>query len=665
MGWTIVDQQIAQENINNPVLPGPTIGRLRNCIRYNVLKPFHGSKTKYFCIKFFTAINWCTFADYYFKYFMLNFQELGLSPELQQAVAILGFSEPMPVQAAIIPILLENPVDLVGLAQTGTGKTAAFGLPILQHIDTTMKKTQALVLCPTRELCLQITRDIGTYAEYMPKVKVVAVYGGASIEAQFKQLSDTPHIIVATPGRMNDMIRRKKADLSHVKWAVLDEADEMLDMGFQEDVDAILQSTPAEKHTLLFSATMPAQVERILAKYMRDPVIKTIGQRNKGTANVRHIYYLVQARDRYPALKRIADFNPRIYAIVFCRTRRETQEVADWLIRDGYNADALHGDLSQAQRDSVMTKFRNRNLQLLIATDVAARGLDVNDLTHVINYNLPDEAETYIHRSGRTGRADKKGTCISIINLREKGKIKHISKLVGQEFAKAKIPTGFQVCEKQLFHMIDNMENVDLKNEEIDSFLPVIYRKLEWMEREDIIKRFVSLEFNNFLDYYRDAQDLNVDESAGFNKYDIEEKRDTKRRRPVKSSPGRTSFSGSRQGGAEPGYTRLFFSVGRKDKVAAPQLIGLVNEVTRTRDVKIGRIEIKDNFSFLEVSSDSFDLVMESFSNLRLNKTGVHVEPAEPRGDSPDKKGKKEKRSKEKGGKTFFDTKRKGKSGRR
>jgi ATP-dependent RNA helicase DeaD len=588
---------------------------------------------------------------------MLNFQELGLSPALQQAVAALGFSEPMPVQAEIIPLLLENPTDIVGLAQTGTGKTAAFGLPVLQLIDTSIRKTQAVVLCPTRELCLQIAKDLTAYAAFMPKVKIVAVYGGASIETQFKQLTDTPHIIVGTPGRMNDMIRRRKIDLSEVIWAVLDEADEMLDMGFQEDVDTILQTMPEDKHTLLFSATLPDQVERILVKYMRNPVIKTIGQRNKGTANVRHIYYLVQAKDRYLALKRIADFNPRIYAIVFCRTRRETQEIADSLIRDGYNADSLHGDLSQAQRDHVMNRFRSRNLQMLVATDVAARGLDVNDLTHVINYNLPDEAEIYLHRSGRTGRADKTGTSVSIINLKEKGKIRLISKMVGQEFAKAKIPTGVQVCEKQLFHMIDNMEKVDLKNDEIESFLPVIYRKLEWMDREEIIKRFVSIEFNRFLDYYRDAEDINVDESGSYNKWDKDESRPSKReRRATKERPA----------GKEAGFTRLFFSVGRKDKMTVPKLIGLVNEVTRTRDVKIGRIDIKDNFSFLEISSDASELVLASFANQRLNKTGVHVEPAEPpRTDKPGKKGKKEKGGRDKGGKSFFDSKRKGKLGRR
>ncbi len=574
---------------------------------------------------------------------MSNFQELGLNNELQKAIEKLGFTAPMPVQEAVIPVLLNKPSDLVGLAQTGTGKTAAFGLPILQFIDAHENHTQAVILCPTRELCMQITRDLSDFAAFMPHVKVVPVYGGASIETQIRKLQDKPQIIVATPGRMNDMIRRKKVNLSRVKWAVLDEADEMLDMGFQEDVDSILQEMPSEKHTLLFSATMPDQVERILAKYMTNPVVKSIGERNKGTANVRHMYYLAQARDRYLVLKRIADYNPRIYAIVFCRTRRETQEIADSLIRDGYNADSLHGDLSQAQRDHVMHRFRSKNLQLLVATDVAARGLDVNDLTHVINYNLPDDPETYIHRSGRTGRADKSGICISIINLKEKGKIKQISKMVGQEFAKAKIPTGFQVCEKQLFHHIDHMENVDLKNDEIDTFLPVIYRKLEWMDREQIIKRFVSLEFNRFLDYYRDAADLNVDESS-VSRSRTKDKDDYPRRKDRNRPKGTT----------EDGYTRLFFSVGRKDKMAPPKLIGLVNEVTRSRDVKIGRIDIMDNFSFLDVDSQAVELVLSAFGDKRLNKYDIRVEETankesfgsrspKPKGRKKDKSGKSRK----------------------
>jgi len=528
---------------------------------------------------------------------MLNFQDLGLKPDLVKAVEALGFKEPMPVQAAVIPFLLTQARDVVGLAQTGTGKTAAFGLPLLHYLDLNQNQTQALILCPTRELCMQITSDMKSYAAFMPGLNIVPVYGGASFDVQLKQLANNPHIIVATPGRLNDMIRRKKVDFSKVSWVVLDEADEMLDMGFQEEVDAILGFTPKEKHTLLFSATMPEEVERILAKYMHSPVIKTVGQRNTGAANVKHVYYMVQARDRYQALKRIADFNPRMYALIFCRTRIETQEIADSLIRDGYNADALHGDLSQAQRDHVMKRFRNRTLHMMVATDVAARGLDVNDLTHVINYNLPDEAETYIHRSGRTGRADKTGICISIINLKEKFKIRMIEKKVGREFARAKIPTGVQVCEKQLFHHIDRMENVEINHDEIDSFLPVIYRKLEWMDREELIKRFVALEFNRFLDYYRDAADLNVDEN-----------------RSLRNEPSK--------------FQRMFLSVGRKDKMAAQQIIGLINEVTRTRDVKIGRIDIMHAFSFVDVDSNAVGLLKRSFANEKQNPLGVRIDEA-------------------------------------
>ncbi|HOI88266.1 MAG TPA: DEAD/DEAH box helicase [Lentimicrobium sp.] len=553
---------------------------------------------------------------------MPNFQELGLNPLLIEAVEALGFKEPMPVQAEVIPALTANPTDLVGLAQTGTGKTAAFGLPVLHHTDPKLNKTQALVLCPTRELCLQISRDLRSFAVNIPGIKIASVYGGASIELQIKQLVEGPQIIVATPGRLNDMIRRKRVDFSHVKWAVLDEADEMLDMGFQEEVDTILDETPADKHTLLFSATMPEEVERILSKYMNDPVIKSIGKRNTGTANVKHIYYMVQARDRYAALKRLADFNPRIYAIIFCRTRIETQEIADSLIRDGYSADSLHGDLSQAARDNVMNRFRKKTLQMLVATDVAARGLDVNDLTHVINYNLPDDSEVYIHRSGRTGRADKTGTCISIINLKEKFKIRQIEKKIGREFAKAKIPTGVQVCEKQLFHQIDRMENVEIDTE-IESFLPVIYRKVEWMDREEIIKRFVSLEFNRFLEYYRDARDLNVEEDS---------------RTPKEGRESDNTRDRKKRKGDEGQFTRLFISVGRKDKVLPPQIIGLINEVTRSREIKIGRIDIMDSYSFVDVDTDSVGRILKAFGNDNSNPRGVRIEKASEREFVPEKR---------------------------
>lgn len=546
---------------------------------------------------------------------MPSFKELGLNELLLQGVEALGFKEPMPVQAEVIPTLISNPVDLVGLAQTGTGKTAAFGLPVLHHIDPDLHKTQALVLCPTRELCLQIARDLESFSAFIPSVKITAVYGGASIENQIKQLLAGPQIIVATPGRLNDMIRRKRVDFSHVEWVVLDEADEMLDMGFQEEVDTILGTTPENKHTLLFSATMPSEVERILAKYMTKPVIKTIGKRNTGTANVKHMYYLVHARDRYPALKRIADFNPNIYAIIFCRTRIETQEIADSLIRDGYNADSLHGDLSQAQRDHVMSRFRNKSLQMLVATDVAARGLDVNDLSHVINYNLPDDAEVYIHRSGRTGRADKQGIAVSIINLKEKHKIRQIEKMIGREFAQAKTPTGVQVCEKQLFHHVDRMEKVEIDSE-IESFLPVIYRKLEWMTKEELIRRFVSLEFNRFLEYYRDAKDLNVEED--------------KRQAADRPESTPRSRKGNRYDG-DRDLTRLFVSVGRKDHVMPQQLIGLINEVTKTRGIEIGRIDIMDSYSFVDIDSGAVKKVLNAFGNPKFNPDGVRVEVASER----------------------------------
>ncbi len=558
---------------------------------------------------------------------MPSFNELGLNHLLLQGVEALGFREPMPVQAEVIPTLISDPVDLVGLAQTGTGKTAAFGLPVLHHINPELRKTQALILCPTRELCLQIARDLESFAAFIPNIKVTAVYGGASIETQIRQLNDGPQVIVATPGRLNDMIRRKRVDFSMVKWVVLDEADEMLDMGFQEEVDTILETTPKEKYTLLFSATMPAQVERILAKYMTNPVVKSIGKKNTGTANVKHMYYLVHARDRYQALKRIADFNPSIYAIIFCRTRIETQEIADSLIRDGYNADSLHGDLSQAQRDYVMGRFRKRSLQMLVATDVAARGLDVNDLTHVINYNLPDDSEVYIHRSGRTGRADKLGICISIINLKEKFKIRQIEKMIGREFAQAKVPTGVQVCEKQLFHYTDRMENVTL-DEEIESFLPVIHRKLDWMTKEDLIKRFVSLEFNRFLEYYRDAKDLNVVEEE-------RRSRDTESRdrgRDSKREGGReTRGSRGERSGDDRDLTRLFVSVGRKDRILPQQIIGLINEVTRSREIKVGRIDIMDSYSFVDIDSKAVAKVLKAFNDSNSNPDGVRIEVASER----------------------------------
>ena len=549
------------------------------------------------------------------------FQDFNLNPAILKAIDELGFKEPMPIQAEVLPILLNQRTDLVGLAQTGTGKTAAFGLPLLQNIDASKRCVQALVLCPTRELCMQISKDLLSYAKYMPEVMIVPVYGGASIEQQFKALAKKPQIIVATPGRLQDMIRRNRVDSSNVQWMVLDEADEMLDMGFQEDVDAILEYMPDEKNILLFSATMPVEVEKILNHYMKDPVRISIGQRNSGTSNVRHNYYLIRANDRYLALKRLIDYFPSIYGIVFCRTKLETQEVADSLIHDGYNAASLHGDLSQAQRDLVMSHFRQGFTQILVATDVAARGLDVNNLTHVINYNLPDDIDTYVHRSGRTGRADQPGICISLVHVKEKHKVKAIEKQIKQPFERAMIPTGKQVCEKQLFRHIDNLENVDIMRDDIDDYLPIVFRKLNWLSREELITRIVALNFNRFLDYYKDAKDLNVDDTR----------------------EGKSSGSKEKKQHDDSNMVRLFFGLGKRDHIKPNSLIGKINDVTRTKDINIGHIDLMENYSFVAVDGDHAQFVVDCFADPMKNKDGIRVEittgePKEKSGRSKERK---------------------------
>ena len=549
------------------------------------------------------------------------FQDFNLNPAILKAIDELGFKEPMPIQAEVLPILLNQRTDLVGLAQTGTGKTAAFGLPLLQNIDASKRCVQALVLCPTRELCMQISKDLLSYAKYMPEVMIVPVYGGASIEQQFKALAKKPQIIVATPGRLQDMIRRNRVDFSNVQWMVLDEADEMLDMGFQEDVDAILEYMPDEKNILLFSATMPVEVEKILNHYMKDPVRISIGQRNSGTSNVRHNYYLIRANDRYLALKRLIDYFPSIYGIVFCRTKLETQKVADSLIHDGYNAASLHGDLSQAQRDLVMSHFRQGFTQILVATDVAARGLDVNNLTHVINYNLPDDIDTYVHRSGRTGRADKTGICISLVHVKEKHKVKAIEKQIKQPFERAMIPTGRQVCEKQLFRHIDNLENVDIMRDDIDDYLPIVFRKLNWLSREELITRIVALNFNRFLDYYKDAKDLNVDDTR----------------------EGKSSGSKEKKQHDDSNMVRLFFGLGKRDHIKPNSLIGKINDVTRTKDINIGHIDLMENYSFVAVDGDHAQFVVDCFADPMKNKDGIRVEittgePKEKSGRSKERK---------------------------
>lgn len=539
------------------------------------------------------------------------FQDFNLNPAILKAIDELGFKEPMPIQAEVLPVLLTQRTDLVGLAQTGTGKTAAFGLPLLNNIDPKDRSVQALILCPTRELCMQITKDLLSYAKYIPEILIVPVYGGASIEVQFKSLAKKPQIIVATPGRLQDMIRRNRVDFSNVQWLVLDEADEMLDMGFQEDVDAILEYMPEEKNILLFSATMPVEVEKILNHYMKEPVRISIGQRNSGTANVRHNYYLIRANERYLALKRLIDYYPSIYGIVFCRTKLETQEVADNLIHDGYNAASLHGDLSQAQRDLVMNHFRQGFTQILVATDVAARGLDVNNLSHIINYNLPDDIDTYVHRSGRTGRADKTGICISLVHLREKHKIKAIEKQLGQPLERALIPTAQQVCEKQLFRHIDNLERVDIMRDDIDDYLPIVFRKLSWLTREELITRVVALNFNRFLDYYKDAKDLNVD--------------DTKEGKAKSEKSGKKEKKSKKEHN-DSHMIRLFFGLGKRDHIKPNVLIGKINDVTGTKDIEIGHIDLMENFSFVAVDGSKAQFIVDCFADMRKNPEGIRVE---------------------------------------
>ena len=548
------------------------------------------------------------------------FQDFNLNPAILKAIDELGFKEPMPIQAEVLPVLLSQRTDLVGLAQTGTGKTAAFGLPLLQNIDPKNRSVQALILCPTRELCMQITKDLLSYAKYIPEIMIVPVYGGASIEQQFKSLAKRPQIIVATPGRLQDMIRRNRIDFSNVQWMVLDEADEMLDMGFQEDVDAILEYMPEEKNTLLFSATMPAEVEQILNKYMKEPVRISIGQKNSGTANVRHNYYMIKASDRYLALKRLIDYYPSIYGIVFCRTKLETQEVADNLIHDGYNAASLHGDLSQAQRDLVMNHFRQGFTQILVATDVAARGLDVNNLSHIINYNLPDDIDTYVHRSGRTGRADKTGICISLVHQKEKHKIKAIEKQLGQPMERSLIPTAQQVCEKQLFRHIDNLEKVDIMRDDIDDYLPVVFKKLSWLSREELITRVVALNFNRFLDYYKDAKDLNIDE-------DNKEKKEKKEKKVHDDSH----------------MVRLFFGLGKRDHIKPNSLIGRINDVTGTKDIEIGHIDLMENFSFVAVDGAKAQFIVDCFADPTKNTEGIRVEITTGEPKPKDKSDKKKK----------------------
>jgi ATP-dependent RNA helicase DeaD len=554
---------------------------------------------------------------------MSTFKDLGLGKNVLKALHDLGYENPTPIQSKAIPQVLASKVDLKAFAQTGTGKTAAFSLPILELIDAADKNIQAIILSPTRELAVQIANNIEEFSKYLDDIKVLAVYGGASIDDQIRKLKKGVQIIVGTPGRTVDLINRRALDLNAIQWMVLDEADEMLNMGFKDDLDAILKVTPKSKQTLLFSATFPKEVEDIASQYMTKPVELTSGEKNKGSDQVSHQYYVVSEKNRYAALKRIADVNPDIYSIIFCRTRRETQEVADNLIRDGYNADALHGDLSQAQRDSVMEKFRKKHLQLLVATDVAARGLDVNDLTHVINHKLPDQIESYNHRSGRTGRAGKEGISIAIVTSREKGKLGPIERSIGKKFISTPIPTGKEICQNQLLKLIDKVHDIKINETEISDFLPSIYEKLEGMDREELIKRFVSLEFNTFLTYYENAPDLNDSEHM---------RRDSRGKRRDDEN-----------------MSRFFINIGRKDRLNPARLIGLINDQDIAKNIEIGQIEILDTFSFFELDKNYQKETIDAFqkNDVTFEGRGVNVEITEKKrtgrgGAGGKRKGRKE-----------------------
>lgn len=536
---------------------------------------------------------------------MKTFEELGLEQSIVNAIKELGFQNPMSVQEKVIPVLLKNnETDVIALAQTGTGKTAAYGLPIIQSVNTKKLHTQFLILSPTRELCLQIADDLSDFAKYKNDVKIAAVFGGSSIERQIQLVRNGAHIISATPGRLLDLVKRKVVDLSKITAVVLDEADEMLNMGFRDDLEAILKSTPDAKNTLLFSATMSSDIRAIANKFMFEPIEITIGKKNVGAENINHICYTVNAKDRYLSLKRIVDFHPEIYGIIFCRTKRETQEVADLLMKDGYNAEALHGDLSQAQREAVMNKFRHKNVRLLIATDVAARGLDVDNLTHVINYNLPDELEVYTHRSGRTGRAGKTGTSIVITNLKEKSKLRTIENQTNKKFEHKQVPTGEEICAKQLFHLVDRVEKVEVDDSKIETFLPDIMKKLDWLDREELIKKFVSVEFNRFLSYYSNLKDVET---------------------PVESLKFKSNKNSSHN------FTRFFINLGMLDNLKPKTLIDMINEFTGTNDIEIGDIEILKTFSFFDIDSDYADKILFAFKNKYSGKRKISVEISEGR----------------------------------
>lgn len=540
---------------------------------------------------------------------MNNFEALGIDEKIVKAITDLGFETPSPIQEKAIPALLNETTDLVGLAQTGTGKTAAFGIPLIQKVDFNSKKTQALILCPTRELCVQITKDLTNYSKYFQGTNIVPVYGGASIETQIKLIQRGAQIIVATPGRMADMIRRKKADLSEVRWVVLDEADEMLDMGFKDELDIILDTTPKEKNTWLFSATMPAEVARIAKTFMNNPFEVSVGAKNSSAVNISHEYYPVHARDRYLALKRLVDCNPDIFGMIFCRTKIETQEIAEKLMKDGYNADSLHGDLSQMQRDRVMERFRSKALQILVATDVAARGIDVNNITHVIHFSLPDDIENYTHRSGRTARAGKTGVSMAIVNMREVGKIRDLERILKTKFTQKLIPNGFEVCEKQLFSLIKRVHDVQVSEQEIEPYIDNVYKELDDLSKEELIKKFVSIEFNRFLSYYKNAPDINVNTS-----------------KEARRSENGRNFDDTK--------TRFFINVGELDDINKSQLLRMICDASGVRGNDIGRIDVKNSFSFFDVESTSEDVILSSLNEQTFNGRKIKVEISAKKDDS-------------------------------
>ncbi len=555
-----------------------------------------------------------------------TFEELGVSAPILRAIEELGYEQPMPIQAQVIPVILGtsgdgSARDVVGLAQTGTGKTAAFGLPLLQSIDLGHRAPQSLILAPTRELCLQIASDLQDYAKYLKGISILPVYGGSSIGSQISALRRGVHVVVATPGRLIDLMERGAVSLQEINTLVMDEADEMLSMGFSEDIETILKGVPEQHRTMLFSATMPKQIANIAQKYMADPVEITIGHKNEGSANVNHVYYLVHAKDKYAALKRIVDYYPSIYGIIFCRTRKDTQDIAAQLMADGYNADALHGDLSQAQRDTVMQKFRLKNLQLLVATDVAARGLDVDNLTHVINFGLPDDIEVYTHRSGRTGRAGKRGTSICIIHIKERRRLSEIERVIGKQFEKGYVPTAEKITEKQLFNLADRLEKVEVKEDEIDKYLDPIYKKLSWLSTEDLIKRIVSLEFNRMIEYYEDSTELDIPEER------TKRERGSKRERSGSSKGdfgSRGSFAEKGDHTPEPGYARIFVNLGKRDGINPRAIIALMNANVHHR-IEMGRIDLMTNFSFFEVPEKEARFVIKDMDGIDFNGRRLSV----------------------------------------